>query len=167
MTEYWSELENNHHYILVSGEHDRSFYCPAQDDANALAHILNNKNKTIRRLIKENGKLQKGNAQPVYEITRHLEDRTCHVAFVTDEDLAYEFCKTNKDCHYHQISITKYPLELELLKNNIPTCENCLKFSQGGLADIIAKAENKDGVCDLIEDAVNYDDYCSDWEGEE
>ena len=31
-----------------------------------------------------------------------------HVAFVTNEDLAFEFCEKHKDCYYYPVHITKY-----------------------------------------------------------
>ena len=168
--DYWAELENNHHYIIVDNEHDRTFYCPAEEAARSLSRILNDKNKTIFRLEKENKELQKGKLinNPTFEIVRDLDDRRCHVAFVTNEQLAMEFCETYKDCSYHQIPITKYRTELESLRGVIPTCSNCLKFQQGGgFIDMVAKVENKDGYCNWLEDFVNHDEYCSSYEGEE
>ena len=46
---YYVELENNHHYILVNEETGRSYYTPAQDDANEICRILNKliKSQTI------------------------------------------------------------------------------------------------------------------------
>jgi uncharacterized Fe-S radical SAM superfamily protein PflX len=36
------DLENNHHYILIDNVTGSSYYCPAEDDANTIASILNN-----------------------------------------------------------------------------------------------------------------------------
>ena len=57
--EYWAELENNHHYIIVDNEHDRTYYCPAEEAANTLSRILNNKNETIRKQREEIKDLRK------------------------------------------------------------------------------------------------------------
>lgn len=175
--EYWPELENNHHYIIVDSEHDRTFYCPAEEVANTLSRILNDKNKTIRNKNKTIHNLKEAYDElsrekiiyvPTFEIVRKFPDREeCHVAYVTNEALAFHFCNQHKDCSYYEVPITKNLKGLESLRDHIPTCDNCFKFSQGGLADLISKAENKDGICDITDDAVNYDDYCSEWEGEE
>lgn len=98
--EYWAELENNHHYIIVDGEHDRTYYCPAQEASHTLARILNQKNKIIRNLKSKNLK--------VYEITRSSK----HVAYVIDEELAKEFCMDYEDCSYNLIKISESFQEL-------------------------------------------------------
>ena len=50
---YYVELENNHHYILVNEETGRSYYTPAQDDANEICRILNKLIKSGRRITFE------------------------------------------------------------------------------------------------------------------
>lgn len=156
--EYWAELENNHHYIIVDSEHDRTYYCPAEEASNTLSRILNDKNKTIRRLHGELRQFKQG-IRPVYEISRYLEeDRTCHVAFVDSEELAHEFCDKHKDCEYSQISMTKYLNALEFARANIPTCENCKHF---------LNPETYHSInlwCSLHEDNISLDGYCSEWE---
>jgi len=151
--EYWAELENNHHYIIVDEEHDRTYYCPAEEASHTLSHILNDKNKTIRRLHGELRQLKQG-SRPVYEISRYLEDRTCHVAFVDSEELAQEFCDKHKDCRYGQISMTRYMNALEFNRANIPTCENC-------------KHCTVNQWCYLTNEPVATDEYCDDWEYDE
>ncbi|MBQ2832400.1 hypothetical protein [Methanobrevibacter sp.] len=101
--EYWPELENNHHYIIVDSEHDRTFYCPAEEAANTLSRILNQKNKIIRNLKSE--KLE------VYEIKSNSK----HIAYVIDEELAKEFCMDHKDCSYNLINIAESFQELSNL----------------------------------------------------
>ena len=59
--EYWAELENNHHYIIVDEEHDRTYYRPSKSVATTLSHILNNKNKIIRRQREELRKFKENN----------------------------------------------------------------------------------------------------------
>ena len=44
---YVVELENNHHYILIDTVTGRSYFTPAQEDANSLALILNNYVKSL------------------------------------------------------------------------------------------------------------------------
>lgn len=150
--EYYAELENNHHYIIVDGEHDRTYYCPAQDDANALAHLINDKNKTIANLMSNQ------QVKPIYEIQRNFEDRiSSHVAFVNDEKFAIEFCEEHSDCTYHQIHVTKYPLELETLRTRVPTCENCKHLSES--------LKGKP-ICRLLNDFTTNDNYCEKWDME-
>ena len=109
--DYWAELENNHHYIIVDNEHDRTFYCPAEEAATSISSILNDKNKTIHKLRKElkNAEkrerelelsLEKLTIKPTWEILRECDDKMEHVAYVNLEELAFVFCKKHKDCHY-------------------------------------------------------------------
>lgn len=157
--EYWVELENNHHYILVDGVHDRTYYCPAQDDANSIAHILNNQLKTIQKQREEIRALRNGTkTKPIFEIIRRFFDRDCHVAFVDSEEFAWEFCNRHKDCTYGQVPITKYLRQLDAMRANVPTCSNCKHFLD----------KHKVGqLCKLTEDVIEYDGYCSDWEYDE
>ena len=108
--DYWVELENNHHYIIVSAEYKRTFYCPSEEASTALARILNNKNKTIREL-----KEQLNSKKPVvYEITHKIGDNECHAAFVNNEELAQAYCEKHKDYNYNRISVLDNPESLEL-----------------------------------------------------
>ena len=157
--EYYAELENNHHYIIVDEEHDRTYYCPAEAVANDLSRILNDKNKTIREL---NRKLLIQYQKPiVFEIERKLDHRDEHVAFVTDEKLALEFCDKHKDCYYHEIHVTKYRNELEAKRAEVPCCGSC---------DYISPQVKSDGSiitwCNHHQQETNQDEYCSDWERE-
>ena len=134
---YYVELENNHHYILVNEETGRSYYTPAQDDANEICRIT-------------------------FEIKRKFPERFDeHVAFVTNEDLAFEFCEKHKDCYYHEIHITKYRNELEAQRGEVPCCESC---------DYISPQVKSDGSsitwCNHHQQETNQDEYCSDWERE-
>ena len=154
--EYYAELENNHHYIIVDEEHDRTYYCPAEEASHTLSHILNDKNKTIRRLHGELNAFKRGMvSKPIYEIFRYSKggDVRHHVAFVDSESFANEFCDKHKDCGYGQVHITKYRNELEFARANVPTCSNC-KFQ-------------KDSVCMVSGEMTTLDDYCSDWEYDE
>lgn len=130
--EYWAELENNHHYIIVSSEYDRTFYCPSEEAATALARILNDKNKTIHKLRKElkNAEkrerelelsLEKLTIKPTWEILRECDDKMEHVAYVNLEELAFVFCKKHKDCHYVQLPILGCLNELDDAMDNIIT----------------------------------------------
>ena len=126
--EYWAELENNHHYIIVDEEHDRTYYCPSEEVSNTLSHILNDKNKKISEL---NRKLLIQYQKPiVFEIERRLEHRYEHVAFVTNEDLALDFCEKHRNCSYHEIHITKYRNELEAKRASVPCCGSCEKMQE-------------------------------------
>ena len=49
MSRYISELENNHHYIIVDTITGYSFYVPGQVDSTSLVDILNNKEKILER----------------------------------------------------------------------------------------------------------------------
>ena len=164
---YYVELENNHHYILVNERTGRSYYTPAQDDANEIAGILNRYDKTTRPVI--------------LEITREMHDgRQCHVAFVNDEDLAYEFCDKHKDCNYGPIPITKYPLHLEVQRCDVPCCENCMNHSLAvvnqdeELVDTPLTGKLTDDVnqikyshyCREYKYKVHPEDYCEKWEPE-
>lgn len=138
--EYWAELENNHHYIIVDSEHDRTYYCPSEEVSNTLSHIMNNKNKKIREL---NKKLHDIKHSVVFEIKRKLEHKYEHVAFVTNEELALDFCEKHKDCSYHEIHITKYRNELEARRVGVPCCESCEKtearFKTDGTVHLFCK----------------------------
>lgn len=157
--EYYAELENNHHYIIVDEEHDRTYYCPAEAVANDLSRILNDKNKTIREL---NRKLLIQYQKPiVFEIERKLRDTTEHVAFVTDETLAWEFCDKHKDCHYHEIHITKYRNELEAKRGEVPCCGSCDNASPQ------VKSDGSNIIfCNSLHQEVSEDEYCCGWERE-
>ena len=156
--EYYAELENNHHYIIVDEEHDRTYYCPAEAVANDLSRILNDKNKTIREL---NRRLYNIKHSVVFEIERKLDHRDEHVAFVTNEELAWEFCDKHKDCYYHEIHVTKYRNELEAKRAEVPCCGSC---------DYISPQVKSDGSsitwCNHHQQETNQDEYCSDWERE-
>lgn len=156
--EYWPELENNHHYIIVDSEHDRTYYCPSEEVSNTLSHILNDKNKKIREL---NNRLYNAKRSVVFEIERKLADKDEHVAFVTNEELAWEFCDKHKDCYYHEIHVTKYRNELEAKRGEVPCCGSC---------DYITSQVKSDGAgiiwCKQHQQEVNEDEYCSDWERE-
>ena len=160
--EYWAELENNHHYIIVDSEHDRTFYCPAEEVANSLSHILNDKNKTIRRLTQELTAFKRGiRSKPIYEIFRYVNDGddSHHVAFVDSEDFAIEFCGKYKDCGYDEVHITKYPNELRYRRANVPTCSNCKHLTD--------KNHPISQWCLLTNDPVKHNEYCMDWELDE
>ena len=45
---YVVELENNHHYIVIDTVTGSSYFTPAQEDANALASIMNNYEKKLK-----------------------------------------------------------------------------------------------------------------------
>jgi hypothetical protein len=152
--EYWAELENNHHYIIVDTEHQRTYYCPAEEASNTLSHILNDKNKTIRRLRKELEVLKR---VKIYEIRRKLDNETCHVAFVGSEEFAWEFCNEHKDCIYGPVPITKYRLELETARANVPTCENCKHYIDFKL----------NSLCGITEELTNPNEHCEYWEMED
>ena len=154
--EYWVELENNHHYIIVDSINDRTYYCPAKDVANTLTHKMNNYVKIIGRLRAENRRLKEAKKVPVFEITRKLDETEEHVAFVEDETLAQIFCDNHKDCSYGQIPMTKYPLHLEAARSNVPCCETCLHCEND--------SDNKtEGFCRVYEDTVSLTGYCDDW----
>ena len=145
---FYVELENNHHYILVNEETGRSYYTPAQDDANSICGMLN-------RLIQAGNKI-------TYEIKRTFPDRFDeHVAFVTDEDLAIDFCDKHSDCYYHPIHITKYANELEGLRRRVPCCDSCdnseTRFKING---------NKGLFCKEHENFVDETEFCENWEME-
>ena len=156
--EYYAELENNHHYIIVDEEHDRTYYCPAEAVANDLSRILNDKNKTIREL---NRRLYNIKHSVVFEIERKLDNRDEHVAFVTNEELAWEFCDKHKDCYYHEIHITKYRNELEAKRGEVPCCGSCDNASpqikSDGSSIIFCKSVNQE---------VTENEYCCSWEHE-
>ena len=125
--------------------------------ANDLSRILNDKNKTIREL---NRKLLIQYKKPIiFEIERKLDHRDEHVAFVTNEELAWEFCDKHKDCYYHEIHITKYRNELEAQRGEVPCCGSC---------DYISPQVKSDGSsitwCNHHQQETNQDEYCSDWE---
>lgn len=157
--EYWAELENNHHYIIVDSEHDRTYYCPAEMVANEISRILNDKNKKIREL---NRRLLIQYKKPiVFEIERRLEHRYEHVAFVTNEELALDFCEKHKDCSYHEIHITKYRNELEGMRAEVPCCGSCDHASpqiQSDGSSII--------FCNSVQQKVTENEYCGSWEYE-
>lgn len=153
--EYWAELENNHHYIIVDSIHDRTYYCPAEDVANHLSRTMNNYVKTIRRLRAENRNLKEVKRAPVFEIRRELDEGDVHVAFVDDETLAQTFCDKHKDCSYGQISMTKYPLELEVARTEVPCCGSCCYCD-----DI---PDEHEGFCNKLDESVSLTGYCNDW----
>ena len=145
---YYVELENNHHYILVNEETGRSYYTPAQDDANEICRKLNKLIKSGRRIT--------------FEIKRTFPDRFDeHVAFVTDEDLAIEFCDKHYDCYYHPIHITRYANELEGLRRRVPCCESCdnreTRFNKKGEKGLFCKYNNE-----FVDETF----YCEGWEME-
>lgn len=156
--EYYAELENNHHYIIVDDEHDRTYYCPAEAVANDLSRILNDKNKKISDL---NRRLYNIRHSVVFEIERKLSDTNEHVAFVTNEELAWEFCDKHKDCYYHEIHITKYRNELEAMRAQVPCCGSC---------DHASPQIKSDGLsiifCNSLHQEVSEDEYCCGWERE-
>ncbi|MBQ6219922.1 MAG: hypothetical protein IJH63_00865 [Methanobrevibacter sp.] len=47
MERYHTDLENNHHYILIDEVNWRSYYTPKQDDAIAIASKLNQYEKIV------------------------------------------------------------------------------------------------------------------------
>lgn len=145
---FYVELENNHHYILVNEQTGRSYYTPAQADAHEICGIIN-------RLIKSGRKI-------TYEIKRTFPDRFDeHVAFVTDEELAIEFCDKHSDCYYHPIHITRYANELEGLRNRVPCCGSCEKtetrFQLNGA---------KGMYCKEHENFVDETEFCENWDME-
>ena len=145
---YYVELENNHHYILVNEETGRSYYTPAQDDANEICRKLNKLIKSGRRIT--------------FEIKRKFPERFDeHVAFVTNEDLAFEFCEKHKDCYYYPVHITKYFNELEGLRSKVPCCESCdnteTRFKANGEKGLFCKYNNE-----FVDETF----YCEGWEME-
>lgn len=145
---FYVELENNHHYILVDEETGRSYYTPAKDDANSICRQLN-------QLI--NSKREK-----TFEIKRRFPDRFDeHVAFVTDEDLAFEFCEKHKDCYYHPIHISRHLNELEGLRSRVPCCSSCenieTRFQTNGEKHIFCKHNHE---------FVDETEYCESWRPE-
>lgn len=74
-------LENNHHYMLTDSISGETFYTPAQEDANALAGKLNQKDNTIRKQqkrIQELEALVKSNGLTVEEnhVCNNCENKT-------------------------------------------------------------------------------------------
>lgn len=153
--EYWAELEDNHHYIIVDSTHERTYYCPSKDVANTLSHKMNNYLKTIRRLRAENRTLKETKKAPVFEISRRLDETWEHVAFVDDETLAQNFCDKHRDCSYGPILITKYPLQLEGARENVPCCKTCTHCK--------LNPDGTKGFCEECEDSVSLTGYCNDW----
>lgn len=162
---WFTELENNHHYILVNERTGRSYYTPAQDDANEIAGILNRLEKIKRPVI--------------FEIEREMKDgRTCHVAFVNDENIASEFCDKHKDCNYGPIPITKYNLHLEAQRCDVPCCETCIyhklavvnkdkKLTDEPLVmGKVTSYKEYAHYCEEYRCIVHQEDYCEKWEKE-
>ena len=80
------------------------------------------------------------------------------MAFVTNEELAWEFCDKHKDCYYHEIHITKYRNELEAKRGDVPTCENCKHLST---------SLKGNPICRLYDGLTELDDYCNEWDYDE
>lgn len=154
--EYWVELENNHHYIIVDSINDRTYYCPAKDVANTLTRKMNNYVKIIGRLRAENRHLKTVKKAPVFEISRRLDETWEHVAFVDDETLAQTFCDKHRDCSYGQINMTKYPLHLEGARTNVPCCESCSSCE-------LIPDDEYEGYCNNLEENVSLTGKCEDW----
>ena len=93
MLRYVVELENNHHYILIDTVTGRSYFTPAQEDANSLALMLNNYVKSLdnqRRKLKgyENVLTDKGLViKPKRKCCKNCQFG--NVTFLTGEDEIY------------------------------------------------------------------------------
>lgn len=105
---YVVELENNHHYILIDTVTGRSYFTPAQDDANSLAGIMNNYINTLenqRTKIRNYEAVLGGNGLLVKKEHHNPSCKTCRYAsitFLTGEDGIY--CDKHNDTYdedYH------------------------------------------------------------------
>lgn len=108
MVRYVVELENNHHYIVVDTVTGSSYFTPAQDDANALANMLN---RYEDKLVRQKKKVKKykdlvgrDKTNNVYVKKRKGECGECkyaHITFLTTDDDIYcsKFDDTFKVSH--------------------------------------------------------------------
>ena len=102
------DLENNHHYILIDNITGSSYYCPAEDDANIIASMLNNQydllqeqNQKIReyeKLFKDKGIMELLTEKGVVIQTTKKNCKNCKESsfiYLGDNDEVY--CDLKKD----------------------------------------------------------------------
>ena len=92
---YVVELENNHHYIIVDTITGSSYFTPAQEDANALASIMNNyenKLKGQKKKLKQYKGLLSDNDLIYFKDNGKGVCKDCYngyTTFITGEDKIY------------------------------------------------------------------------------
>ena len=108
---YISQLENNHHYIVIDTVTGHSFFVPAQKDSMSLCGILNGKEDALERQRHHINELEKSLKSGGVEFKQNRHCGNCEHGIV-------EFLSEGDDCycelHEFPVSLNDYCNKWEL-----------------------------------------------------